>query len=165
LPEVEIAPVPRPKPESPTSKPPAREQKKRDDDDDQSRRKRRDFDDDDADHDDRPRRRRGPRYAPHRGGMILAFGIIGLVGGFIIYLPAIFGLLAWIMGNSDLREMREGRMDPEGESMTNVGRILGIITVVLTVVGTLIGCVFTCLFFGLIGAAANANNGPRRKRF
>jgi phage FluMu protein Com len=174
--EVEIAPArksvkPRPPAESKT---PAWDKKKRNDDDYEDdtpprRRKRREDDDDEDDRDDRddrPRRRRAPRYAPHRGGMILAFGIIGLVGGFIAGLPAIFGLIAWIMGNTDLNEMRAGRMDPEGESSTNVGRILGMVTVALTVVGLLIGCVFFCLFFGLIGAAAKANNNfPPPKRF
>jgi hypothetical protein len=157
LPEVEIAPVPKARPEPPTSKTPSWEQKKQDDEDDDKsdRRQRRDQDDD-----DRPRRRRAPRYAPHRGGMILAFGIIGLVT-----LIPIFGILAWIMGNSDMRAIREGRMDPEGESMTNVGRILGIIGTILAVLGILSFCgFFGCVFmFGAMGAA-NANRNFRQQR-
>ena len=31
------------------------------------------------------------------------------------------------MGAADLREMRAGRMDPSGEPLTQVGRILGMI--------------------------------------
>ena len=31
------------------------------------------------------------------------------------------------MGNSDLVEMRAGRMDPEGEGVTQAGRICGMI--------------------------------------
>jgi hypothetical protein len=59
--------------------------------------------------------------APHRGGMILAFGILGLV------FCAIFGVAAWVMGNGDLRAMDEGRMDPAGRDLTRTGKILGIV--------------------------------------
>ena len=66
-------------------------------------------------------------YAPHRGMMILIFGILGLV------VCNIFAPIAWILGNGDMKEIRAGRMDPEGESLTNVGRILGIVGTILTV--------------------------------
>src|SRR5438552_3387684 len=97
----------------------------RDDEDDDydrpSRRRSRDNEDDD---DDRPRSRR--RYlTPHRGGMILAFGILAIVG----IASLIFGPIAWVMGNADLRAMRAGTMDPSGEGQTNTGRILGMISV------------------------------------
>ena len=59
--------------------------------------------------------------APHRGGLILAFGIIGL----LVCLP--FGIAAWVMGNNDLREIGAGRMDPAGEGLTRSGKIIGII--------------------------------------
>ena len=69
------------------------------------------FDDDD-DVDDRPRRRRRRDdevyERDHRGGMILAFGIVSLVtlqcGGPI---GLVFGILAWVMGTADLRAMDE----------------------------------------------------------
>jgi len=63
------------------------------------------------------------------------------------------GIIAWVMGNTDLAEMRAGRMDREGESQTNAGRICGIITVVLHIIAVigLIGF-FTCLCAGA-GAA------------
>jgi hypothetical protein len=67
--------------------------------------------------------------APHRGGMILAFGIIGL----LICLP--FGIAAWVMGNNDLREIEAGRMDPAGAGLTRSGRILGIVACCFAVVG------------------------------
>jgi DNA-directed RNA polymerase subunit RPC12/RpoP len=83
--------------------------------------------------------------AAHRGGMILAFGIIG----FLVCFP--FGIAAWVMGNNDLREMAAGRMDRAGEGLTQAGKIIGIVTcclqllslaiiafvMVLTVVGAL----------------------------
>lgn len=114
---------------------------------DRPRRRRRDADEDE---DDRPRRR---RLTPHRGGLILAFGIVALVMG---ALGLIFGPMAWVMGNTDLRAMRAGRMDPSGEGQTNTGRILGMVATLLHLFGLLIACGFIGLFMllGIFGGAA-----------
>src|SRR5262245_48213812 len=128
-----------------TNKPPAWDTKKGSDDDEEDRydvkKRRRDRDDDDDDDDNRPSRRRGRRrsssgrdYVPHRGGLILAFGIIALVSG----LGFIFGPIAWIMGNSDLAEIQNGTMDPDGEGMTQTGRILGMVATIISLVGIVI---------------------------
>jgi hypothetical protein len=83
----------------------------------------------------RPPRRPGGEYAPHRGVLILVFAIIGLVG------CPIFAPIAWYMGNADLKEIRAGRMDREGESLTNIGRILGIVGTCLLILSCfLYGC-------------------------
>ncbi len=95
----------------------------------------------DDDYDDRPRRR---RYAPHRGTLILILGILGLVG---IGAP-ITGIIAWILGNSDLAQMRAGAMDPEGESNTSLGRILGMIATLLWAIGLFGFC--CCIGFGVM---------------
>ena len=77
----------------------------------------------------------GPQYStqqtlrPHRGGLILALGILGLVCCFIC------GIIAWVMGSNDLREMAAGRMDPSGQGMTNAGKICGMISVIIQIVG------------------------------
>lgn len=55
----------------------------------------------------------------HRGRLIVALGVLGLLG---LYPCA---LLAWLLGHGDIKRMRDGIMDPEGESLTNLGRILG----------------------------------------
>ncbi|MEZ6139364.1 MAG: DUF4190 domain-containing protein [Zavarzinella sp.] len=90
------------------------------------RRRRRydDYDDDDYDdYDDRPRR----SLQPHRGAIILVFGLLGfLICGF-------FGIAAWIMGKNDLAEMKQGRMDPDGKGLTLAGYILGSICVIMNV--------------------------------
>lgn len=97
--------------------------------------------------DDRPRRRNGRDLAPHRGQLILILGILSLfVGGIFTAIPA------WIMGNHDLKEMREGRMDPEGESNTNVGRIIGMVVTILNLVFCV--CGGGCWLMMMIGAAA-----------
>jgi hypothetical protein len=105
-----------------------------DDDYDVPRRRRR-FEDDDYDDEFDVRRGRPMRqhYDAHRGGVILALGLISLVGGLSICLPVLVGPVAWAMGSYDLREMREGRMDPSGESMTRTGQVLGIIATVLLI--------------------------------
>jgi hypothetical protein len=80
----------------------------------------------------------GPQYStqqtlrPHRGGLILALGILGLVCCFIC------GIIAWVMGSNDLKEMAAGRMDPSGQGMTQAGKICGMISVILQIVGFVI---------------------------
>lgn len=70
---------------------------------------------------------------PHRGGAILTFGILSL-----FTIPFVFGPMAWIMGNADLRKMREGWMDREGQSLTDAGRICGMIATIFLVIIPLI---------------------------
>src|SRR5262249_48612484 len=103
-----------------------------------------DFDDDYDDIRRRPLRRSG---VPHRGGVILALGIIALV--VFPYTTIVCGPLAWVMGNSDLSEIRAGRMDPSGEGMVQAGRVLGMISTGLLLAGIL----FLCAVFGLIFAS------------
>src|SRR5437899_2587849 len=50
---------------------------------------------------------------PHRGGIILAMGLLALI--LFPYTTIICGPMAWMMGNTDLAEIRAGRMDPSGE--------------------------------------------------
>jgi hypothetical protein len=71
---------------------------------------------------------------PHRAGAILALGILGIVPCFIC------GIIAWVMGNGDLRKMDEGIMDPAGRGMTQAGKVCGI-------VGTIIGISYFVLYF------------------
>ncbi len=86
----------------------------------------------------------GQPMRPHRGVMILVFGILGLVCCFI------FGIVAWVMGNGDMREMDAGRMDPSGRGLTQAGKICGIISVALAILGILIW-ILMLLVGGLAG--------------
>jgi hypothetical protein len=83
---------------------------------------------------------------PHRGGMVLAFGIVGLICLPLTFLGCClpFGLLlvpfsvsAWVVGAGDLRAMRDGQMDPNGQGMTQAGMILGVIGTGLAGLGLL----------------------------
>jgi hypothetical protein len=66
---------------------------------------------------------------PHRGVVVLVLGMLGIVVCFIC------GIIAWVMGNNDLREMAAGTMDPSGRGMTQAGKICGMIGVILAIVG------------------------------
>jgi hypothetical protein len=140
-----------PPPESPREEPEPSQQLKEepfkvDDPPTRPRRPRRDdaLDDDDN---DRPRRKRRD-YAPHRGTLILVLGILSLTGAGLLT-----GIPAWIMGNADMKEIRAGRMDPEGESNTNIGRILGMVSTILGAVGCVCGgCWLTMMLTAAAGA-------------
>jgi hypothetical protein len=77
---------------------------------------------------------------PHRGTMILVFGILSL----IVCMP--LGIVAWVMANGDLKKMDAGTMDPEGRGNTQAGKICGIISVCLSLISFVIGFLFMVLF-------------------
>jgi len=76
---------------------------------------------------------------PHRGAIILAFGILGLV------VCQLFGVAAWVMADNDLKEMRRGYMDPSGRDLTSVGRILGMVATALMAIPLLFVILFLVL--------------------
>jgi len=86
---------------------------------------------------------------PHRGTLVLVLGILSL----IICQP--LGIVAWVLGSSDLKGIAAGTIDPSGKDLTNIGRILGIIATVLLI----LGIIFAILVFGLglAGAVAGAS--------
>ena len=66
-----------------------------------------------------------PALRPHRGVLLLILGLAGLM-------PCGFtGPFAWVLGERDLEDMRRGLIDPEGESLTSTGRVLGMIGTIL----------------------------------
>jgi hypothetical protein len=88
---------------------------------------------------------------PHRGTMILVFGILSWVCCFI------FGILAWVMGNRDLREMDAGIMDPAGRETTKAGRLVGMIHIIVAccVLGIYLVIAIIALIAGGIGFATH----------
>ena len=85
---------------------------------------------------------------PHRGTLILVLGILSLI------VCAPIGIAAWLMGNGDLTLMDSGQMDPTGRSLTNAGRICGIVATILLILGVLCGILIFGL--GILGAAGSA---------
>ncbi len=86
---------------------------------------------------------------PHRGVLILVFSILSW------FLCVIFGVVAWVLANSDLRAMEEGRMDPTGEGITKAGKIVSMIRVILTIVGCVVGIIILLLGVGIFAAPAS----------
>lgn len=84
----------------------------------------------------------GQPLAPHRGVVVLVLGILGLVVCFIC------GIIAWVMGNNDLRQMDAGTMDPSGRGMTQAGKICGMISVILVIIVFVIWLIFAVLIGG-----------------
>jgi hypothetical protein len=81
---------------------------------------------------------------PHRGVLILVLGILGLVGcGIFTAIPA------WVMGSGDLKAMAAGTMDPSGRSMTNAGRICGMVSTILSIIAVAIVIVLLALGIAL----------------
>ena len=114
------------------------------------------YEDDDYedDYEERPRRRgrrRGGDYEEHRGTMILVLGLLGIL------VCAPLAIAAWVMGSGDLKKIKAGQMDPEGESSTRIGYILGIVGTVLMIITAII-VVIMIVFMGAL--AANAPQGP-----
>ena len=75
----------------------------------------------------------GSALRPHRGTLILVLGILGIVCSCF---P--LGIVAWVLGHQDIKDMDAGTMDPTGRGMAQAGKILGIISVALTVLGLML---------------------------
>jgi predicted RNA-binding Zn-ribbon protein involved in translation (DUF1610 family) len=116
-----------------------------------------------AHEDDRPwERPGGPARRdsePHRGTLILVLGILSLVIGYI-GLP--MGIMAWVMGQRDLRKMAANEMDPQGKGLTQAGWICGIIGTILQSL-YVVCCVgyFGFVIFFVSQGAATAPPAPR----
>ena len=87
---------------------------------------------------------------PHRATLILVLGILSVVICFIC------GIVAWIMGNADLKAMDAGTMDPSGRGMTQAGKIIGIVGTILGAIWVLGAIVWILFVFVIIGGAAAA---------
>jgi hypothetical protein len=81
---------------------------------------------------------------PHRGPLILTLAIVG----WMICGPVC--IAAWVMGADDLKQMKSGRMDRSGETMTTFGMMIGMIGTILMVVGIVIAVPIFLLALGSI---------------
>jgi hypothetical protein len=86
---------------------------------------------------------------PHRGVLILVLGILGIVCCFIL------GIIAWVMGNGDLREIDAGRMDPSGRGLTQAGKICGMVGVILWIIYIVINIIMVLLGGGAMFFSAS----------
>lgn len=81
--------------------------------------------------------------SPHRGGLILALGIMSWAS-----CCPIFGIFAWVMGNADLGEMRAGRMDRSGSGLTQSGQVIGMIHALIGVIASVVIVFLLLLGYG-----------------
>ena len=98
----------------------------------------------------------GMPMQPHRGVLILVFSILSW------FLCVIFGVVAWVLANSDLRAMEDGRMDPTGEGITKAGKIVAMISVILSIVAAVAGIIvlLAMLALGVFTAASSGGAAP-----
>lgn len=87
-----------------------------------------------------PPEEEGREMVPHRGPMILVFGILSVVTttACCLFPPCALlapacGLLASIFGYQDLQRIRRGEMDPTGHPLTVAGFICGVVGVAIGV--------------------------------
>ena len=79
------------------------------------------------------------RVRPHRGGLLLFFGIMSLFfNGCTCYL---MGALVWYTAADDLKAMRVGLVDASGHGLTQAAMVLAIISTVLHVLLLLLNIV------------------------
>lgn len=80
---------------------------------------------------------------------MLTLGILGIALCFICGIGFICGVIAWVMGKNDLREMNAGTMDPAGRDLTNAGKICGMIGVILGCIGLALWLLWLLIWLGL----------------
>jgi predicted Zn finger-like uncharacterized protein len=77
---------------------------------------------------------------PHRGGAILALGLIGMFTSFCILPGWIMGGIAASMASTDLPQMARGTMDASGRGLTQGGQVCGIIALIISTLTFLFAC-------------------------
>lgn len=92
------------------------------------------------------------------GVVILVLGILSWVG-----FGPITGVIAWILGNSALRDIDAGIADPNERQLVQIGRILGMISTILAVIGICVAILFFAGMLGFLGFAASQGPGPNIK--
>lgn len=101
---------------------------------------------DDEDHDRRAPRGYNDFRSPysavraHRGGAILALGLIGMFTSFWMVPGWIMGGMAASMAATDLQQMARGTMDESGRGLTKGGQVCGIIALTISTLSFLFCC-------------------------
>lgn len=63
----------------------------------------------------------------HRGGLILTMGIIGILLCATYPLAIPVQVVTWIFARSDMKQMKAGIRDPDGKTLTRIGKILAMV--------------------------------------
>jgi hypothetical protein len=85
---------------------------------------------------------------PPRSGLLLALGILSIVVGvpsLYLVVPALIGLplslVAYLMADRDLLEMRAGHMDRRGRASAHAAQWCALVGFLLNALGLTVGCV------------------------
>ena len=76
-----------------------------------------------------------PQAPPVNATLILVFGILGIVFTFACGFGGVFGIVAWIMGNSALQTLHQIGDPLNQRGTVNAGRICGIVGTILMALG------------------------------
>jgi ribosomal protein S27E len=99
--------------------------------------------DDDDDEEDQDAFRYRRRLWPHRGGMVLALGILSLAVSFTVIGGLKFAIITLILAYMDLGAMDRGEMDPRGRGTTRAGQVCAIIGLCLSAAMLFLFCLLT----------------------
>ncbi|MBE2256902.1 MAG: DUF4190 domain-containing protein, partial [Ignavibacteria bacterium] len=91
-------------------------------------------------------------YNPGGSGSASTNAIISLVAGILSWIacPFVLGIVAWVMGKSELSKIERRESSVEGKTLATIGMWLGIANVILSVIGVL----FYIIFVLIIGIAS-----------
>lgn len=90
-----------------------------------------------------------PNHPQATTAMVL--GLVGLIGGLTLCLPALTAPFAWVFGRKALREIRASQGRLSGEGQAKAGMIMGIIGTVLMILAVL-------AIVGIVVAAFNSGS-------
>ncbi len=88
-----------------------------------------------------------PGVRPHRAVAVLVLGILGVASPWCF----ICGIIGWVMGHGDLKDMEAGRMDRSGYSMTKAGKICGIIGACVGIFWAVMMVIYFAFWLTVIG--------------
>ena len=77
----------------------------------------------------------------------LVFGILS------IFMCPLLGVVAWVLGNGELKAIAAGEAPVEGRTLASVGKVMGMVMTILMIVA-LAMCLVVILFFGGLAALA-----------
>ncbi|MBI1903634.1 MAG: hypothetical protein HYS13_21235 [Planctomycetia bacterium] len=111
---------------------------------------------------DAPVRVLPPGVRPHRGGTVMAMGIVScsvaaigaIICSLLLLVSLPLGIVSWIMARNDLREMAAGTMDVSGRGQTMTGMITGIIATALSALVLFVMLAIFVLYAVIIAASA-----------
>jgi len=96
-------------------------------------------------------------FRPHRGGIVLGLGILGLISALML-LP--LGIVAWILGSKELRGMKAGTVDPSGRSVTQVGWAFGIVGTIAWIAVALFTLLILTATIGVVTTTTSDSEHP-----